>query len=188
MNLTDDNPGKSSPGDFEIDFCDKPIRVTYPPNVKIDKTTLENWPHFKRWKATLEENLTLQYIEYDHAFHEDPYEFHSLDILSVYWAGPQLLSMNLKPTIKSTKGAKALSAVTCLRGGSVALLIILRPKDIRDEKMVMMTEQICMPAGSLAFWEIPAGMVNEELNFDGAAAKEIAMRLDIWFPWPRQSI
>jgi ADP-sugar diphosphatase len=51
--------------------------------------------------------------------------------------------------------------------------MILRPRDSRDERLVVMTEQPRVPAGSLRFWEIPAGMVDDAGTFSGAAAKEI---------------
>lgn len=164
---------------FEIDFCGRPIKITHPPNVKIDKKSLENWTAFKNWKATLEENIALQETKKDHAFHNDPYMLHSIEIMSVYWYGTRIFFMKVKPTIKGTNPhpetgiVKDLPAVTFLRGGSVAMLMILRPKDNRDEKMVVMTEQPRVSAGSLAFWEIPAGMLDDEHNFEFAAAREI---------------
>lgn len=53
------------------------------------------------------------------------------------------------------------------------MLMILRPKDSREERYVVLTEQPRLPAGSLQFLEIPAGMLDAEDNFSGAAAKEI---------------
>lgn len=164
---------------FEIDFCGRVTKITHPPNVKIDKESLESWTAFKNWKATLEENFALQETERDHAFHNDPYVLHSIEIMSVYWHGTRIFFMEVKPNITGikldpeTSKAKDLPAVTLLRGGSVAMLMILRPKDSRDEKLVVMTEQPRVSVGSLAFWEIPAGMLDDEHNFEVAAAREI---------------
>lgn len=71
------------------------------------------------------------------------------------------------------KIAKNLPGIAFLRGGSVAMLMILRPKDSREERYVVLTEQPRLPVGSMQFLEIPAGMLDDEKNFDGAAAKEI---------------
>ncbi|ROV98773.1 hypothetical protein VMCG_06779 [Cytospora schulzeri] len=171
----------SADGDFsfEIDFRGRAIKITHPPNVKIDKESLEGWTAFKSWKDTLEENFALQDTKQDHAFHDEPFVLHSIEILSVYWYGTRIFSMKVKPNIKGIQPdpdsgeVKDLPAVTLLRGGSVAMLMILRPKDSRDEKMVVMTEQPRISAGSLAFWEIPAGMLDDEHNVEVAAARKI---------------
>lgn len=60
-----------------------------------------------------------------------------------------------------------------LRGGSVAILMILRPAMKRQEQWVILTEQPRVPACSLRFVEIPAGMMDKEGNFAGAAAREV---------------
>ena len=52
------------------------------------------------------------------------------------------------------------------------MLMILRPSDSQTERWVIMTEQPRIPAGSLTFMEIPAGMIEGD-TFAGAAAKEI---------------
>ncbi|KAF2624696.1 hypothetical protein BU25DRAFT_413242 [Macroventuria anomochaeta] len=61
-----------------------------------------------------------------------------------------------------------------LRGGSVAVLIIVQPEDAQgeDEKHVILTVQPRIAAGSLAFTEIPAGMLDGG-SLKGAAASEI---------------
>ncbi|ROV88086.1 hypothetical protein VSDG_09392 [Cytospora chrysosperma] len=164
---------------FEIEFCGRAIEITHPSNVKIDKESLESWTAFKNWKTTLEENFALQETKQDHAFHDDPYMLQSIKIMSVYWHGTRIFFMKVKPNITGSKldpetgKAKDLSAVTLLRGGSVAMLMVLRPMDSQDEKLVVMTEQPRVSAGSLRFWEIPAGMLNDEHDFVLAAAREI---------------
>ena len=55
--------------------------------------------------------------------------------------------------------------------------MILQPDDVpssnEDEKRAILTIQPRIPAGSLAFPEIPAGMIDDSGTFAGAAAKEI---------------
>jgi ADP-sugar diphosphatase len=73
---------------------------------------------------------------------------------------------------KNEKG-DSLPGIAFLRGGSVAILMILRPNDSKTERWVIMTEQPRIPAGSLRFMEIPAGMLDNNRTFSGAAAKAI---------------
>jgi 8-oxo-dGTP pyrophosphatase MutT (NUDIX family) len=51
------------------------------------------------------------------------------------------------------------------------------PQDSQDEKHVLLTIQPRIPAASLAFPELPAGMVDDGGNFAGAAAREIKEEL-----------
>lgn len=69
-----------------------------------------------------------------------------------------------------------------LRGGSVAILMILRPIDQLQEQWVILTEQPRVPACSLRFLEIPAGMMDNQQNFGGAAAKEIKEETGLTIP------
>lgn len=55
---------------------------------------------------------------------------------------------------------------------------MLIPIDSPSERHVLLTVQPRIPAGSLAFVEIPAGMVDQG-TFNGAAAKEIEEELGI---------
>lgn len=52
------------------------------------------------------------------------------------------------------------------------------PKD-SDERYVVLTVQPRIPAGSLGFVELPAGMVDDHGSFKGAAAAEIEEELGI---------
>jgi ADP-sugar diphosphatase len=59
--------------------------------------------------------------------------------------------------------------------GSVVMLLVLQPEGSEDqsEEYVILTLQPRIPAGSLAFLELPAGMLDDSGTFTGAAAKEI---------------
>jgi hypothetical protein len=74
--------------------------------------------------------------------------------------------------MRNRKGADLLG-IALLQGGSVAMLMTLRPKDSRDERLVVMTEQPRVPAGSLSFVEIPTGMLDGAGTFRIAAATGI---------------
>jgi ADP-sugar diphosphatase len=66
------------------------------------------------------------------------------------------------------------------------MLLILQPDDVppsnEDEKRAIVTIQPRIPAGSLAFSEIPAGMLDEGGTFAGAAAKEIQEETGLSIP------
>lgn len=64
----------------------------------------------------------------------------------------------------------------------MAMLVMLIPDDVApdsDERYVVLTVQARTAAGSLAFVELPAGMVDGSGNFKGVAAKEIEEELGI---------
>ncbi|KAF1949898.1 hypothetical protein CC80DRAFT_497123 [Byssothecium circinans] len=156
---------------FMLDGFQDPVEVTLTSN--ITKEQLLGFPAFRVWKTTLQSNIALQ-SEASHAFHRDPYSLRSILVQSVDWFGKSKIGfIKLKAVIRNSDPKNDLPGISFLRGGSVAMLMILRPKDSRDERLVVMTEQPRVPAGSLGFWEIPAGMVDDAGTFSGAAAKEI---------------
>lgn len=169
--------------DFTIDFNGVEVPVTCILEnggvVDISKKNLEEFPAFKTWRTALAENLSLQRESGPdkHAFHDNPFNLKSIKIQSVDWFGPRIGFIKLEAILenepKDGNAAKILPGISFLRGGSVAMLMILRPKDASGERLVLMTEQARVPAGSLSFLEIPAGMLDHEKKFSGAAAKEI---------------
>lgn len=69
---------------------------------------------------------------------------------------------------------QTIPGICFLRGGSVAVLMILRPQEAVDKQLVFLIMQPRVPTGSLAFMEIPAGMLDGDTgNFVGKAAKEV---------------
>ena len=65
------------------------------------------------------------------------------------------------------------------------MLVILVPEDALDDsedRYVLLTVQPRIAAGSLAFVELPAGMVDEKGNFAGTAAREIQEELGLEIP------
>jgi ADP-sugar diphosphatase len=60
--------------------------------------------------------------------------------------------------------------------------MLLRPRDARDERWVVMTEQPRLCTGSLSFMEIPAGMLDDTGEFIGGAAMGIREEtgIQIW--------
>jgi 8-oxo-dGTP pyrophosphatase MutT (NUDIX family) len=158
----------------------------------MDTFTLENWspkvpvqlikgltkerllafPAFQRWEETLKSSLEQQKFT-AHPFHKDPYQLRSIEIKSIYQKPDgRILFLTLEADVRN-KSKQTLPGFAFLRGGAVAVLMILRPNDLRDERWVIMTEQPRIPSGSLRFMEIPAGMMDDSKNFSGQAAKEV---------------
>ncbi|KAI9163982.1 Nudix hydrolase 14 [Paramyrothecium foliicola] len=135
----------------------------------------------KNWIGTLTRSLSLQSTE-SHPFHADPYALRSITVQSFDQFGGDRLGF-VKLTASVTNGAgENLPSAALLRGPSVAVLFILVPDDVApdaDERYVVLTVQARIPAGSLGFVELPAGMVDDAGSFKGAAAKEIEEELGI---------
>jgi ADP-sugar diphosphatase len=160
---------------FHSPHSDLSPEVHLPDGIGINEQQLRNFAAFVTWHDTLKANLALQHTEADHAFHADPYELHRIEVQSVDWFGRSKIGfVKLKSFIRSPKpNSQPLPGIAFLRGGSVAVLMILRPSDSLDERWVVMTQQPRVPAGSLSFFEIPAGMLDGSNNLQLSAAKEI---------------
>jgi len=155
---------------FVLDGFDNPVTVSMTAN--ITQRQLLEFPAFRTWRSALHRNLELQ-KDSDHMFHNSPFTLRSITIQSVDWFTPHRIGfIKLSAQMKNQQG-RVLPGIALLRGGSVAVLIILKPRDSRDERLVLLTEQPRISAGSLSFLEIPAGMLDDNKNFAGAAAKEI---------------
>jgi ADP-sugar diphosphatase len=166
---------------FFLDKSDgfgKPVKVTLPAHVNIEEDQLLSFAAFRSWISTLKENLALQETTADHPFRDDPYRLLSVEIQSVDFFGPTKIGfLKLKATLENKAGS-TLPDIAFLRGGSIAVLMILRAKNYPDERYVVLTEQPRVPIGSLRFLEIPAGMLDGETGFSGKAAHHSKGRPD----------
>lgn len=139
----------------------------------ISEQQLMNFAAFNTWCTTIKASLDRQTAEPDHPFHNDPYTLRSVTIQSVDYFGPNRIGfVKLFADVRNEKNA-SLPGIIFLRGGSVAILMILRPSDSRTERYVIMVEQPRIPVGSLTFMEIPAGILDSQGTFAGTAAKQI---------------
>ncbi|KAH7412941.1 nudix hydrolase 14 [Cadophora sp. MPI-SDFR-AT-0126] len=161
---------------FVLKDFEEPVPVTFGPGTKITANELRRFPAFITWRTALKESLEGQSLP-THPFHQNPYKLKSITIQSVDWFGPKPGFVKLEALVENEKGPNSknskLPGVVFLRGGSVAMLMILRPSDSNTERWVIMTEQPRIPSGSLRFLEIPAGMIDDNKTFRGAAANEI---------------
>ncbi|KAJ4325386.1 hypothetical protein N0V94_000728 [Neodidymelliopsis sp. IMI 364377] len=179
---------------------DAPFTVQVPPNLTWEEfnkllTSDSNpkvaytFPALNNWLSRLLHNLDLQQNE-AHPFHKHPYKLRHIEVQVVDWFWrnrpgheDKLGFMKIQAKIETdayvhTGEEKAridwLPGAVLLRGGSVAVLIIVQPDDAKDEaeKHVILTVQPRIAAGCLAFAEIPAGMLDGG-SLKGAAANEI---------------
>ncbi|KAJ5107830.1 hypothetical protein N7456_004505 [Penicillium angulare] len=142
----------------------------------LAKEDLLSFPAFKVWISTLQHSLKRQEIS-SHEFHGDPYILRKIDVQSIdRFGGGRLGFVKLKADVSNSQG-ESLPGSVFLRGGSVGMLLILQPDDLpadqENGKWAILTIQPRIPAGSLAFAEIPAGMLDDSGTFAGGAAKEI---------------
>jgi ADP-sugar diphosphatase len=152
-----------------------PVRLTE----NITQEQLLSYPAFKTWRKTILHSLSLQ-SKANHEFNKSPYKLREIEVQSVNWFGSgekkRLGFVKFKAQITNDTGEHLPGAVF-MRGSSVAMLLVLQPDDVKEdeesEKHVLLTVQPRLAAGSLAFAEIPAGMLDDAGSFSGGAAKEI---------------
>lgn len=167
----------SSTSKFTLPNTTPSIPITHPTCLTGDR--ILSFPAFKTWLATLQHSLSLQIAQPSHPFHSKPYTLRSIDIQSAdFFSGGRVGFLKLRATITNDQDEHLPGAVF-MRGGSVAMLIILSPSDSdadsdsAGEEYAILTLQPRIAAGSLNFIELPAGMIDDSGTFAGAAAKEI---------------
>lgn len=142
----------------------------------LTKDQLSSFPAYKTWITALRKTLEAQSSP-DHPYHENPYKVRGITVQAVdRFGGDRLGFIKLKADVRADDGQRFPGSVF-MRGGSVAMLLILKaessdPTSETDE-FVVLTIQPRIPAGTLTFTEIPAGMIDDSGTFSGAAAKEI---------------
>jgi ADP-sugar diphosphatase len=157
------------------------VTVSLPDSDVILKDDLLDFKPFQSWLEALQKNLALQKNS-SHPFHACPYELKKIEVQSVDWFGESLGFVKFSAEIEN-EDFESLPGSVFMRGPSVAMMVVLQPDDVppasQEEKHVILTVQPRIAAGSLAFTELPAGMVDGSGNFNGAAAREIKEELGI---------
>lgn len=157
-----------------------PVKVTYKAGGGSDKEQLEynraqlNFKAFEDWRKAIRDNLSRQ-RDPGHTFEADPWILKEVKIHSVHvFANGKIGFMTIEAFFeRETELPKYLDRVVFLRGGSVAMLMILRPRDSPNERYVIMTEQPRIGACSMSFLEIPAGMLDDSPEVKGKVLEEI---------------
>jgi len=136
----------------------------------------------QEWLKKLTKSLKSQSANKEHPFNKDPYALHAITVQAYDLFGGQRIGF-LKLTAEVANDAgESLPASIFLRGPSVGMLVLLVPEDApadTEEKYALLTVQPRIPAGSLSFVELPAGMVDDDGEFAGAAAREIKEELGL---------
>ncbi|KIW11886.1 hypothetical protein PV08_09159 [Exophiala spinifera] len=151
-----------------------PVEVTL--SAGLSQEACLGFKPFNVWLESLRQSLRLQSEEH-HPFNaeKERYTLRRINVQSVDYFGSRIGFMKMETVVENDSDGRPLPGIVFLRGGSVAVLIILRPEseDENDERYVVLTQQPRIPAGSLTFCEIPAGMIDDAGTFKGAAAKEL---------------
>jgi len=135
---------------FPIDFKGNKIPITGEPG--CDLVAVSNSTPFVDWIKNFDDKeLTLK----------------SVHVQSVDKFGPRVGFVKFKAVVE--KDGKEIPGITFMRGGAVAILPILH---LKKEDYVLTTIQGRVPIGRL-FMEIPAGMIDNNGDFKGQAAKEM---------------
>ncbi|KAF2456389.1 hypothetical protein BDY21DRAFT_305427 [Lineolata rhizophorae] len=166
------------------------IPLTIPSHLSLTPTDLHSFAPYTSWLRTLTHSLSLQHASPTHPFHAAPYALRHVTVQAVdRFGGGRIGFVKLVAEVANDAGEKLPGAVF-LRGGSVAMMLVLSAEDggdgergggrprrhaprPDDDKYVLLTVQPRVAAGSLAFAELPAGMLDGGGNFAGAAAREI---------------
>jgi ADP-sugar diphosphatase len=95
-------------------------------------------------------------------------EIQQLQILNVFMFGKIVgfVDLVLDATLSTSKNKVKIPGFVFLRGGAVAMLMVL------NKEFIIVTKQFRVPAGKFLI-EAPAGMLDESGDFKGVAAKEI---------------
>jgi len=148
----------------------------------LTKEKVLGFTAFQNWIRTLQTSLRRQDFT-THTFADDPYYLRWIQIQAFdefeIKGTKRVLFIKLFAQVTTESGNEFLPGVVFLRGGSVAILMIVRPTDAPLERYVIMTEQARIAAGSLSFMEIPAGMLDDERNIKSAALREIQEEVGI---------
>ncbi|EMD63774.1 hypothetical protein COCSADRAFT_37531 [Bipolaris sorokiniana ND90Pr] len=175
--------------EFNGKTLDPPLPVYLPWNLTAQEFTqiLDSpsdkpafkFPALRNWLLGLFRTLDAQKDE-SHPFHRQPYRLEELTIESVDWFDKKnytrLGYMKIQSEIRNGSGdGDWIPGSAFLRGGSVAILAIVQPTDASGEaeKHVILTVQPRLAVSSLAFTEIPAGMLDDSGSFTGTAAQEL---------------
>ncbi|KAL1605258.1 hypothetical protein SLS60_004802 [Paraconiothyrium brasiliense] len=174
-------------------------RVYLPQDPRGTKEIIESMPAYKNWLTGLLQNLALQQNPH-HVFHKNQYKLRSVDLQAPTWfpAGKppgKLGFLKAQCAIEADHledGKKLwLPGAVFLRGGSVGVLIIIQPYDGEEKERQKLDEeqepellsvlaiQPRIAAGSLAFAELPAGMLDDSGDLGGKAGEEIKEEVGI---------
>ncbi|CAG8514089.1 4152_t:CDS:2, partial [Scutellospora calospora] len=134
----------------------------------IEVASVIKFKPFEDWVSSLSKEIF--------AVDKKELEINKIEIQNVDFFGPKIGFIKFKVGAKLIENGKSVPGIVFMRGGSVAILLILRSKGPYDQTLkehVVITYQPRLPVPSLNFPEIPAGMLDGSGNFVGKASEEI---------------
>ena len=138
-------------------FRDRTVPVSAVQGISESDTHLVlSSPKFQEWRKRVEDDAD--------------FDITALEIQSVDAFGPKLGFAKFKLT--STARQKTCPGIVFMRGGAPAVLVVLE-RDSDAKLFTVVVEQPRIAIGASAFREIPAGMLDDDGNLAGAAAKEL---------------
>ncbi|RHZ64137.1 hypothetical protein Glove_326g71 [Diversispora epigaea] len=151
---------------FSFNIGEEVIPITT--KLDIDVASVLEFQPFKEWTSTLSKEM----LKVD----KKELKIRNVEIQNVDYFGLKIGFVKFKVDAIFTETGKSAPGIIFMRGGSVAVLLILRSKE-RDSKIVkehvVLTYQPRLAVPSLSFPEIPAGMLDGSGNFIGKASQEI---------------
>ncbi|TPX72271.1 hypothetical protein SpCBS45565_g00666 [Spizellomyces sp. 'palustris'] len=148
------------------------VPLTVKENSGINLEEVEQFPPFKDWVAALGKEMKESPVASRVAVQK-------VVITDVdYFKSGKVGFVKFRTDVKwSDAGDGRIPGVVFSRGGAVAILVIIKANNPQtaddEEERVVLTVQPRIPIASLAFSEIPAGMLDGERKFAGAAAREL---------------
>jgi hypothetical protein len=114
-------------------------------------------PTFKAWLESVDPKFLIEGLH-----------FQSVDMF-----GPNIGFLKFKAACFDRASHQFLPGIVFMRGGSVGILVVLVAEDTGEEFTVAV-KQPRMPTGDFDSMEITAGMLDNDGNFAGKAAEELA--------------
>lgn len=141
----------------EIQIGGRSVRVEFAPGLQSDSRIT--------WKAVRDCDLLRKYA----ATMDPRFVFEKITVQSVDFFGSRIGFLKISAMMKDETGQRV-PGVAFLRGGSVAILVVLHTLE-RD--YIAVVKQARSAVGKYALAEIPAGMLDGSGNFVGKAAQEL---------------
>ncbi|KAJ1972490.1 hypothetical protein H4R35_004645 [Dimargaris xerosporica] len=142
-----------------------------PAHAGIDVAQVLDFQPFKAWAATLQRQLATK--------HTDDMAIDRIQVQSVdYFKNQQVGFVKFQVAASLRASGAPLPGMVFMRGGSVCILVVLRPSDPTPsasecEEHVVLTVQPRLPIAHVQFAELPAGMLDGSGAFKGKAAQEL---------------
>ncbi|KAJ1966925.1 hypothetical protein IWQ62_002163 [Dispira parvispora] len=146
-----------------------PLRTRDP---TIDLEEVLEFPPFQRWVRTF-----AQYQKSDHNTHQtlaQDIQINSVDIQSVDRFGKGAIGfIKFQVDAHYVSTGASLPGVVFMRGGSVAILLILQADEEPHQEYTVLTVQPRLAVPDFTHPELPAGMLDGSGEFQGKAAQEL---------------